>query len=232
MAGKGIDKNGKEVFIEEAINGEEYYCPCCGGILIPKLGEINVHHFAHKNLMDCDDFTQDMSEWHIQWQKLFPLRNREVPIEWNGEKHRADVLACGYVIEFQHSPISSKEFIRRNDFYTKAGKHLIWVFDFRDEYNIEYLEANDSGDLWSWKYAKRFMRDFIPQWNNNITIFFQLNDDYIYRVSWAIQKNSLDEVEFVEGGDYDYDYSKFKRFYTDMKLNANEFKKLIINREL
>lgn len=43
--------NGKLVHITEALQGVVYHCPECGNEMIPKMGEINAHHFAHK--VDC-----------------------------------------------------------------------------------------------------------------------------------------------------------------------------------
>ena len=45
----------------------------------------------------------------------------------------ADVLINGYVIEFQHSPISRDEIKERNEFYTNCGYKVIWVFDANDK---------------------------------------------------------------------------------------------------
>jgi len=63
-----------------------------------------------------------MSDWHKAWQSIFPLKNQEVPLPFDKPCHRADVLAYGYVIEFQHSPISVEEFDERNLFYTSLEK--------------------------------------------------------------------------------------------------------------
>ena len=59
---------------------QKYICPCCHTELVLKSGDIKQAHFAHKSLVDCDSFTNDMSEWHRQWQEQFPVENREVPI--------------------------------------------------------------------------------------------------------------------------------------------------------
>ena len=48
---------------------------------------------------------------------LYESKKDSVGLELLNMKHRADVLACGYVIEFQHSPISKSEFNERNWFY-------------------------------------------------------------------------------------------------------------------
>lgn len=48
------DIDGKLVYIDESIQGKVYYCPQCGNEMIPKMGEINTHHFAHKIECSCN----------------------------------------------------------------------------------------------------------------------------------------------------------------------------------
>lgn len=213
-----LDKDGKKIAVEDAKKGEEYFCQICSGKLRIKDGQINAKHFAHISLQDCDDFTSDMSEWHREWQAQFPLKNREVVIEYEGEKHRADVLACGYVIEFQHSHISCEEFNRRNEFYTKAGKKVVWVFDVIYEASYvqrmrcyeEWSRRNarrvlDNGGKWEWLHSKKCFKDFVPHEQKNIILFFQTaetdftNEEdvgYIERVTWAAKYRFSDETSF------------------------------------
>lgn len=196
-----LDINGNKIAIADAKKDEEYFCPVCNGRLRIKAGQVNAKHFAHVSLQDCDDFSSDMSEWHRAWQEKFPLKNREVVIECDGEKHRADVLAYGYVIEFQHSPISREEFNRRNKFYTKAGKKVIWIFDltyinFGLGYYAEWSSETDNGAKWDWPHCKRCFEDFTPQMRNDVILFFQFwrteftneKERYIERVVWSIGK--------------------------------------------
>ncbi len=133
---KAIDESGKEIRIDDASNDIKYYCPICHGLLKvrAKKSETVATHFAHKTLKDCDTFTHDMSDWHTAWQSIFPIRNQEVPLPFDKPCHRADVLACGYVIEFQHSPLSVEEFDERNRFYTSLGKKVVWVFDVSEKF--------------------------------------------------------------------------------------------------
>ncbi|MCL4408323.1 MAG: hypothetical protein M1542_08335 [Thermotogae bacterium] len=44
-----LDENNNLITINDAVHGQKYFCPECHGEMIPRLGEINVHHFAHKN---------------------------------------------------------------------------------------------------------------------------------------------------------------------------------------
>lgn len=205
-----LDSTGKRIDVADAEKGNDYFCPVCNNPLRIKEGNIKVKHFAHISKIDCDDFTTDMSEWHRKWQEQFPVGNREVVIEHNGEKHRADVLAYGHVIEFQHSPISLDEFERRNTFYTAAGKKVVWVFDLTEETakkKILFKEDIPIGQLkeqqWIWNYSKYTFSRFLPQATSNVTLLFQFEPasfsnidtvDYLKRVVWAQEES--DRVSF------------------------------------
>lgn len=203
----------ERVHASNADKAKEYTCPICDGKVIPKQGNCNIHHFAH--VSKCTDpWYYDMSKWHSDWQAQFPQKNREVVIEYNNEKHRADVMACGYIVEFQHSSITSEEFDERNEFYLKYGKKVIWIFDFVDEYKYDKMECydewcgkNDNGGKYRWRYPKRFLKNYIPQRDKNIIVFFQIAEEehnnneecYIEKVIWAIEE---------------YGESNFRRFST------------------
>lgn len=143
------DKNGKRVDADEGIKGEKYYCPVCKNEVRFKKGEIKSPHFAHITKMECDDW-YEMSEWHRKFQELFPEKYREVVITDGNEKHRADIKIGNVVIEFQHSPMSAEEFIKRTEFYGENHR-LIWVFDLRGK-DIERLGDNK----YEWKWAYKF----------------------------------------------------------------------------
>ena len=212
------DDSGKRVCIEDAIKDENYYCPICGGELIQKKGEINVFHFAHKLLSEeCDNWSNDMSFWHNEWQNLFPMENREVIVNFQNIKHIADVLINDTVIEFQHSPISSGEFWKRNNFYKKAGKKVVWVFDMQNEFDdgrIDYLN-DDTSYKFKWKYPVKFLDNYNPKKDKDITIYFDVNENEedgageIIRIAWVSPQG-------------------FRRFCADEWYSTKEFIKLFI----
>jgi hypothetical protein len=113
-----------------------------------------------------------MTEWHLSWQGLFPEECREVVIEEGGQRHRADVYLpeSKTVIEFQHSPMASREFEERNAFYMARGRRLIWVYDVTaasEKENLSIAEgcyrdglgwSHEDGSnrcTGSWSYARR-----------------------------------------------------------------------------
>lgn len=164
-----LDVNGKRISIENAVKDNQYFCPICGELLTIRATESLAvkTHFAHKRGTVCyDDWTHDMSEWHFSWQKQFPEQCREIVIEKDGIKHRADICINNTVIEFQHSPITGEEIAKRNNFYLSCGYQVVWVFDATDkiknwiEDSIDPMKCRDN-DL-CWKRAKQQFAIKIP----------------------------------------------------------------------
>ena len=171
-----IDDKNNRVSVENAIKGGKYFCPSCGEPLIVRATDSLAvkTHFSHKKGTDCDSFTHDMSDWHFDWQMKFPIENREVVVEKDGIKHRADVLINNIVIEFQHSPITAEEIAKRNEFYLSCGYKVIWIFDADNQLKNERGESIDpvecrNGGL-TWKRAKRQFSNKMP---HNVSVFLQ-----------------------------------------------------------
>ncbi len=166
------DKAGNRVSIEDITSGEQYYCPICGKELIIKAKEslAKATHFAHKSKC-TDTWKYDMSEWHLAWQNQFPKECREVTVEKNGIKHRADVLINNTVIEFQHSPIKGEEIEERNNFYLSCGYQVVWMFDattthyqLKNKFNRSTNPAKCGENDLCWARAKsQFNINFPPK---------------------------------------------------------------------
>ena len=108
-------------------------CPVCGELVIPKCGNIKMHHWAHQTKQNCDPWWENETEWHRQWKDCFPKEFQEVIMHdpETGEKHIADVkTTSGFVIEFQHSAMKREEQMSRENFY----KNMVWLIDARDYY--------------------------------------------------------------------------------------------------
>lgn len=167
-----LDKNNNLIDINNTSKNEEYFCKFCNEKLIIK-AKNSIHkapHFCHKRNSNCvKEWAQhDMSEWHKNWQSYFPLENREVILKNDIVKHIADIFINNTVIEFQHSPISYKNFNNRNQFYTSLGCSVIWVFDATD--NIVFSEK-DHCDCW-----KNVQNQFenLNCYNNRVLIFLEV----------------------------------------------------------
>src|ERR1700690_2740368 len=135
----GIDDIGER--ISPTRSGQRARCELCGGPLIGKCGRIVRWHWAHVSGQGCEPWAERLTAWHVGWQMYLIDQKRakiEVPVERDGEKHRADaVLPVGTIIEIQHSSISPQDIERREDFY---GETMVWVFDVRAAYKNKRFE--------------------------------------------------------------------------------------------
>lgn len=111
----------------EAESGLTGKCPFCGANVIPKCGDIRIHHWAHISETNCDKWWESETEWHRDWKNYFPIEWQEViHHDENGERHIADVKTSeDWIIEFQHSYINSAERNIRSNFY----KNILWIVD-------------------------------------------------------------------------------------------------------
>lgn len=126
-------------------------CTCCGATVVAKCGPINNWHWAHKNRINCDGWGESEGFWHYTLKNLFPEECREVTIEKDGVKHRADLRIKNLVIELQSSPIKFDVIKEREAFY----ENMIWILDGNKF--IKNFEARDQEGYcnFTWKYAKR-----------------------------------------------------------------------------
>lgn len=180
---KAKNKEGILTYISEAIKGEMYYCQICNQPMLQRRCVTKIDHFAHysphgnNNIIPCSDhWGYDKTEWHLKWQKSFPVDAMERVLEFHGNKHIADVLVGNVVVEFQHSPISLSDFTERNNFYTLLGYKVIWVFDLIDEYSSGRLVNNRFDCYYNWAYAKKLFREMNFD-EVKATIYIQLYDD-------------------------------------------------------
>lgn len=199
------DKNLNRVAVENADRETTYYCPYCNEPLTNKAFDSKCvkRYFSHKQGMKCtDDWHYDMSEWHRSWQELFPIGCREVSIEYNGIKHRADVCVGKVIFEFQHSSISNEEIQARNQFYTSAGYELIWIFDANNNVkninggSIDPCQCNNTDLQWNKRAIKHL--GTIP---NGVYIFLEYTVDLCIKDKLTptkvyIKLDSLSPLEF------------------------------------
>ena len=157
-----ISKTGEITIINDAIKGEDYFCPCCNGLMTQKKGTRMIWHYAHKSLNNCIDYYDNKGEWHRKMQEMFPEKNREIVENFGMYKHIYDILTDkGVIIEFQHSPLSLDDFKKRTkDYIFRSVFHKtarpIWVFDYAErEFSIspQKYEGNPRRRKFYWKRA-------------------------------------------------------------------------------
>lgn len=178
-----VDKNNIRVCIDNVDKSEVFYCQECGEKLVQKRGEIIAHHFAHYPNTQCiDNWHYDESEWHYQMQNLFPNDTQEVVMELENTKHIADVFIKerNLVVEFQGDRIRQTEFASRNNFFSKLGYKVLWIFDesrpFENE-SIDGVEVNKAITR-GWSRASKTFEGFHPEDNPDIEVWFTKYQEY------------------------------------------------------
>ena len=226
-----VDQKGNRVWAGVADSKETYYCPICHSELVLKnKGQFRMEHFAHKT-NDCEDgWNYDMSEWHQGMQAIFDEQYREVICTSGKEKHRADILKDGVVLEFQHSPLSAQEFTSRNRFYKSLGYKIVWVFDVAEQMNAGnlYYSDGDNQNLMIWKYPKQLLSltPIVSDNSKDFALYFWFEKDYeedeitIEKVIWAIREDAS-RYNFSRFMVSNYSYELRK----DMDLNELFFSK-------
>jgi len=134
-------------------------CPLCDKAVISKCGNINVWHWAHQKVENCDNWYEHETEWHKSWKLAFGVDNCEIVINKDNIKHIADVLTKdGIVIELQNSPILDSTIIERERFY---GESMIWIINGLDfNRNFSYQPPYFTlGEQWYWRNEVELTED-------------------------------------------------------------------------
>ena len=197
-----INENGKRI---RAYPNGKATCPNCKSIVIAKCGDLNVWHWAHDNLRNCDSWNYEpITKWHLDWQDYFPEEQREVFLIRNNEAHRADILTSSQVvIEIQNSNISTSEIEERERFYKK----MIWVVNSQEfKHNL---------------MLKRFYFDFYKE------VFFKFINPMpsIRNAAYSIQipsddlsgqiKKALESCKYKKHFDFELDENDDEEDYED-----------------
>lgn len=131
-----IDENRLKI---KPSKGKNAICPYCFEKVIAACGQINIHHWRHENITNCDPWKEHETEWHRQWKQNFPENWREIIITKNGEKHIADIKTnSDLVLELQNSSISSTTIQIREKFYD----NMVWLINaasFADNFSIRSI---------------------------------------------------------------------------------------------
>ena len=147
-----VDSNNNRIHIDDISSGQECFCPACGSLLSNKNhGRIRRHHFSHRKDSPCSDEwynDYESSEWHDEWQSLFPAENQEIFVDNGSEKHRADVIIGRTVIEFQSNRFPEALNIK-NHFYVEAGYRVVWLFNCIDKYYDGAITISNNVLQWS-----------------------------------------------------------------------------------
>ena len=129
-----LDENGRLVsLLDEIPKKQAFTCPACHSPVRLRHGQIMRPHFAHVSLKNCDFYSENESDEHLQlkvalYQALSQSENVTVEAVLPELHQVADVLVNdNLALEVQCSRLSEKRLRERTTSYHKAGFNVLWL---------------------------------------------------------------------------------------------------------
>lgn len=129
-----LDEKGRLVsLLDEISEKQTFTCPACHSPVRLRHGQIMRPHFAHVSLKNCDVYSENESDEHLQlkaalYQALSQSENVTVEAVLPELHQVADVLVNdNLALEVQCSRLSEKRLRERTTSYHKAGFNVLWL---------------------------------------------------------------------------------------------------------
>jgi len=132
--------NNKKIFASETDERKNYYCPYCKNIVRLWKPSSKIDHFKHKTKKDCAP-EPETKEHHQGKKYLYDLLNKSYdtvilePTCFLQYGFKPDIYVedknYNIMIEYQCSPITRNEIIRRTKAYTKHGMYTLWILGIK-----------------------------------------------------------------------------------------------------
>lgn len=119
--------------LDEISEKQTFTCPACHSPVRLRHGQIMRPHFAHVSLKNCDFYSENESDEHLQlkaalYQALSQSENVTVEAVLPELHQVADVLVNdNLALEVQCSRLSEKRLRERTTSYHKAGFNVLWL---------------------------------------------------------------------------------------------------------
>lgn len=135
--------DGQKIFASKNKVG---YCPSCKAVLIPKMGPLLIHHWAHASSAECSSY-KPMTEWHYKWLNKF-INSQKWSVEHQYGAYRFDCFSNeeNLVLEFQRLPLF-QYMVEKSEYCIYNNIEINWIYHssvfntFKTE--GEYLIAPD-----------------------------------------------------------------------------------------
>lgn len=129
-----LDEKGRLVsLLDEISEKQTFTCPACHSPVRLRHGQIMRPHFAHVSLKNCDFYSENESDEHLQlkaalYQALSQSENVTVEAVLPELHQVEDVLVNdNLALEVQCSRLSEKRLRERTTSYHKAGFNVLWL---------------------------------------------------------------------------------------------------------
>ncbi|MCO4497541.1 competence protein CoiA [Streptococcus infantarius subsp. infantarius] len=214
-----LDENGRLVsLLDEIPKKQAFTCPACHSPVRLRHGQIMRPHFAHVSLENCDFYSENESDEHLQlkaglYQSL--SQSEKVVVEAVlPELHQvADILVNdNLALEVQCSRLSEKRLRERTASYHKAGFNVLWLLGEKLwlgkrltplQRHFLYFSQNMGFHLWELDAKKRLVRLhylIYEDWHGKVHYLtkncsFSENLMAFFRLPYQKQKLSTYEVK-------------------------------------
>ena len=214
-----LDENGRLVsLLDEIPKKQAFTCPACHSPVRLRHGQIMRPHFAHVSLENCDFYSENESDEHLQlkaglYQSL--SQSEKVVVEAVlPELHQvADILVNdNLALEVQCSRLSEKRLRERTASYHKAGFNVLWLLGEKLwlgkrltplQRHFLYFSQNMGFHLWELDAKKRLVRLhylIYEDWHGKVhyltkSCSFSGNLMAFFRLPYQKQKLSTYEVK-------------------------------------
>jgi|GEM_PF-5821170 len=177
-----LDKNKNYIFIENAIQGEDYYCPSCGGIVRARAINSNLvtEHFYHINRCNCNG---GESSLHLYWKNNLINIGEEIYLPTIG-----NITCIDKRIEFT---FNTKDGIYRPDLIIKTDNpnNRFIIFEI---YNTNKKNISEYEDIWNelkypvFEIDVKNLRKNKDNLNEELTLLYDRNKEYFIKNSKMI----------------------------------------------
>ena len=183
-----------EKYITEYMSNNINNCIKCinGHDLTCINGNINKHHFRHKNKSDIE--SSNITQWHLEWQSHFNMT--EVEFRKINDKQirnrRADILIEKHkiIIEIQHSYIETTEVMERKNDYELNNHKIYWILDGNEGITITKL-TDINRTILEFANNKKWMYENFSDYN---IIFINIKEK-IYKINPNLVKSNMIDIE-------------------------------------
>lgn len=157
--------NDELTHIDDFKKGTKPFCRLKHELVAVQIEGERKSYFRHKNQGDIDN--NNMSNFHIEWQRNFPeIEVWHPQLEGQLKARRADIVIknTNFIVEIQHSIIKAEDVRCRKNDYKKHNKEIIWIIDGSGvKCEKLYYGGDTTGYLikfdWDWKF-KSFKEDY------------------------------------------------------------------------
>ena len=169
-----LDEKGRLVsLLDEISEKQTFTCPACHSPVRLRHGQIMRPHFAHVSLKNCDFYSENESDEHLQlkaalYQALSQSENVTVEAVLPELHQVADVLVNdNLALEVQCSRLSETRLRERTTSYHKAGFNVLWLLGEKLwlgerltplQRHFLYFSQNMGFHLWELDATQRIVR--------------------------------------------------------------------------